>query len=90
MEDTSVKHLKSKIQSRSSKQTSITNDAQFPTFNFGEGFCHELLINLFKNKMNQSNLKIIQFKFRHLLGLILQIMQNNLKNSLMSINSNWL
>merc|ERR1711912_20200 len=43
-EESGDKHLKSSVQIRSSKQTSITNDAQFPIFNFGEGFCHELPI----------------------------------------------
>merc|ERR1712027_11425 len=38
-EESGDKHLKSSVQIRSSKQTSITNDAQFPIFNFGEGFC---------------------------------------------------
>merc|ERR1712117_526083 len=47
-EESGDKHLKSSVQIRSSKQTSITNDAQFPIFNFGEGFCHELPIKLFK------------------------------------------
>merc|ERR1712027_154844 len=37
-EESGDKHLKSSVQIRSSKQTSITNDAQFPIFNFGEGF----------------------------------------------------
>merc|ERR1712117_31486 len=50
MEESGDKHLKSSVQIRSSKQTSITNDAQFPIFNFGEGFCHELPIKLFKNQ----------------------------------------
>merc|ERR1712178_442324 len=49
-EESGDKHLKSSVQIRSSKQTSITNDAQFPIFNFGEGFCHELPIKLFKNQ----------------------------------------
>merc|ERR1712117_310128 len=49
-EESGDKHLKSCVQIRSSKQTSITNDAQFPIFNFGEGFCHELPIKLFKNQ----------------------------------------
>merc|ERR1712178_179033 len=49
-EESGEKHLKSSVQIRSSKQTSITNDAQFPIFNFGEGFCHELPIKLFKNQ----------------------------------------
>merc|ERR1712117_601312 len=48
-EESGDKHFKSSVQIRSSKQTSITNDAQFPIFNFGEGFCHELPIKLFKN-----------------------------------------
>merc|ERR1711912_111944 len=43
-EESGDKHLKSSVQIRSSKQTSITNDARFPIFNFGEGFCHELPI----------------------------------------------
>merc|ERR1712178_277764 len=47
-EESGDKHLKSSVQIRSSKQTSITHDAQFPIFNFGEGFCHELPIKLFK------------------------------------------
>merc|ERR1711976_668227 len=38
MEDTGVEYHKSNVQIRSSKQTSITNDAQFPIFYFGEGF----------------------------------------------------
>merc|ERR1712117_476035 len=50
-EESGDKHLKSSVQIRSSKQTSITNDAQFPIFNFGEGFCHELPIKLFKNQI---------------------------------------
>merc|ERR1712117_618682 len=49
-EESGDKHLKSSVQIRSSKQTSITNDAQFPIFNFGERFCHELPIKLFKNQ----------------------------------------
>merc|ERR1712117_393902 len=59
-EESGDKHLKSSVQIRSSKQTSITNDAQFPIFNFGEGFCHELPIKLFKNHINFLFLKIIQ------------------------------
>merc|ERR1712117_403626 len=51
-EESGDKHLESSVQIRSSKQTSITNDAQFPIFNFGEGFCHELPIKLFKNHLN--------------------------------------
>merc|ERR1712117_810419 len=47
-EESGDKHLESSVQIRSSKQPSITNDAQFPIFNFGEGFCHELPIKLFK------------------------------------------
>merc|ERR1712117_12074 len=59
-EESGDKHFKSSVQIRSSKQTSITNDAQFPIFNFGEGFCHELPIKLFKNHINFLFLKIIQ------------------------------
>merc|ERR1712178_254334 len=56
-EESGDKHLKSSVQIRSSKQTSITNDAQFPIFNFGEGFCHGLPIKLFKTKKKKKKKK---------------------------------